>query len=82
VCSIVCFLIHPEYRRKGIAQQILDKIITDYSTKDFDYFEAYPKKAESSCEGNFKGPLELYKRNNFTIHKEYKDYYVVRRKIK
>ena len=82
VCSIVCFLIHPDYRRQGIAQQILDKIIMDYSNKDYDYFEAYPKKEESSCEGNFKGPLELYKKYDFKINKEYDDYYVVRKKIK
>ena len=82
VCSIVCFLIHPDYRRQGIARQILDKIIMDYSNKDYDYFEAYPKKEELSCEGNFKGPLELYKRYDFKINKEYDDYYVMRKKIK
>ncbi len=81
VCSIVCFLIHPDYRRQGIAQQLLEKIIRDYSTTDYDYLEAYPKKSESSCEGNFKGPLELYQRFAFKIHKEYDDYYVVRKII-
>lgn len=81
VCSIVCFLIHPDYRRQGIAQKILERIITDYSNKDYDYFEAYPKKEESSCEGNFKGPLKLYKRYDFRINKEYDNYYVMRRKI-
>ncbi len=81
VCSIVCFLIHPDYRRQGIAQQLLDRIILDYSDKDYDYFEAYPKKEESSSEGNFKGPLELYKRYDFKVNKEYDDYYVVRKGI-
>jgi ribosomal protein S18 acetylase RimI-like enzyme len=81
VCSIVCFLIHPDYRRQGIAQQILDKIIRDYSTRDYDYFEAYPKKEGISCEGNFKGPLELYKRAGFKINKEYDNYYVMRKAI-
>ena len=82
VCSIVCFLIHPDYRRQGIAQKLLDQIIMDSSNKDFDYFEAYPKKDGLSCEGNFKGPLELYKRFNFEIHKTYDDYFVMRKKIK
>ena len=81
VCSIVCFLIHPDYRRQGIAQQILERIIDDYSDTDYDYFEAYPKKEASSCEGNFKGPLELYRRNGFDINKEYDNYYVVRKPI-
>ena len=82
VCSVVCFLIHPDHRRQGIAQKILERIIKDYSNKDYDYLEAYPKKRELSCEGNFKGPLELYRRCNFKINKEYNDYYVVRREIK
>lgn len=79
VCSIVCFLVHPDYRRQGIAHQILQKIIDDYSGRDFDFFEAYPKKINFSCEGNFKGPLELYSKFDFEIHKEYDDCYVVRR---
>lgn len=82
VCSIVCFLIHPDYRRQGIAQKILERIISDYSTKDLDYLESYPKKSELSCEGNFKGPLDLYKRFNFEIFKEYDNYYVMRRQMK
>ena len=81
VCSIVCFLIHPDYRRQGIAQRILEKIITDYSNTDYDYFEAYPKKEASSSEGNFKGPLALYQRNGFKINKEDGNYYVVRKPI-
>lgn len=81
VCSIVCFLIHPDYRRKGIAQKLLDIIIVDYSDTDYDYLEAYPRKGES-CESNFKGPMELYKRNEFKMHKETADYYVMRKELK
>jgi ribosomal protein S18 acetylase RimI-like enzyme len=82
VCSIVCFLIHPDYKRQGIAQMILDKIITDYSNTDYDYIEVYPKKGKLSSTENFRGPLELYKRNDFKVNKEYDDYYVMRKKIK
>lgn len=79
VCSIVCFLIHPEYRRQGVAHLLLDKIITDNSEKGYDYFEAYPRKNEFSCEGNFKGPLELYKRFDFQTQKEHDNYFVMRK---
>lgn len=82
VCSIVCFLIHPDYRGQGIARQILERIIEDYSDTDYDYFEAYPKKAEASCEGNFKGPLALYEQYDFKVNKEYDNYYVMRRAVK
>ena len=81
-CSVVCFLIHPDYRRQGIAQKILHKIIEDYSNTDYDYIESYPKKGQLSCSGNFKGPLELYKKFDFEQYKEYDDYYVMRKKLK
>jgi ribosomal protein S18 acetylase RimI-like enzyme len=81
VCSVVCFLIHPDYRRQGIAQKILEKVIEDYSDKGYDYIEAYPKKGKLSCESNFKGPLDLYKRFDFEIFKEYDSYYVMRKKV-
>ena len=80
-CSIVCFLIHPDYRRQGISQKLLEKIIKDYSNIDYDYLEAYPRKGKSG-ENNFKGPMELYKRNDFQMHKEYDYYYVMRKRLK
>lgn len=82
VCSIVCFLMDPDYRRKGIAQKIIEQICIDYSKQKYDYIEAYPGKGKLSCEGHFKGPLELYEKFDFTIEKEYDDYYVVRKKLK
>lgn len=81
VCSVVCFLIHPDYRRKGISQKIIERVILDYSNTTYDYIEAYPKKGDSST-SNFNGPLELYKRNNFKMHKEYDNYYVMRKTLK
>lgn len=82
VCSIVCFLMHPDYRRQGIAQKILEKIGEDYSLQDYDYIEAYPGKGNLSCEGHYRGPLELYEKNDFKIKKEYDDFYVVRKELK
>ena len=82
VCSIVCFVISPDLRRKGIAQKILEQVIIDYSSMDYDYLEAYPGKGNLSCEKHYKGPLDLYKKYNFKIIKEYPDYYVVRKYLR
>lgn len=81
VCSVVCFLIHPDYRRKGITQKLLERITADYSNTNYDYIEAYPRKGDSNT-SNFNGHLELYKRNGFKIYKEHDTYYVVRKKLK
>lgn len=82
VCSIVCFLIHPDYRRQGIAQKILDRIIADYSITDYDYIETYPKKGKLSNIGSFRGPLELYQKNDFVLQQERDTYYIMKRKLK
>ena len=82
VCSIVCFVISPELRRKGIARKLLEQVCTDYSSQDYDYIEAYPGKGKLSCEHHYKGPLELYEKFNFEIEKEYNDFFVVRKKLK
>ncbi len=82
VVSVVCFLVHPDYRRKGIAQKMLEQICVDYSFPDFDYIEAYPGKDELSCERLYKGPLEMYKRFGFQIEKEYDSYMLVRKYLK
>ena len=81
VCSVVCFIIHPNFRRQGLSQKILERIIADYSNTEYDYLEAYPKKGESTAR-NFNGPVEIYKRNNFEVYKEYESYYVMRRRLK
>jgi GNAT superfamily N-acetyltransferase len=82
VCSIVCFLIHPDHRKKGIAQKILERICLDYVAKDYDFLEAYPGKGKLSSERHYMGPLSLYENNDFSIAGDYENYYVVRKKLK
>jgi len=81
VCSIVCFLVSPEYRRKGIANLILERIIKEYSLRDYDCLEAYPAIGDSSCEKNYKGPVSLYMKHNFKVIKGCENYSVVRRPL-
>lgn len=81
VCSVVCFLIHPDYRREGISQMILERVIWDYASLDYDYIESYPKRGDANG-SRFNGPLELYRRNNFEVCRECDTYYVMRRKLK
>lgn len=82
IASIVCFLIHPNFRRKGIAKLLLEEIVQDYTMAEYDYLEAYPGKDKLSCEKNYKGHLSLYENNNFEIVNERAAYYIVRKKLK
>ena len=40
--SIVCFEISPEYRGKGIATQLLNRVCSDALAEGYEYVEAYP----------------------------------------
>ena len=81
ICSIVCFLVHPEYRRQGIVQQLLDQIIKDYTAQDYAFIEAYPRSGDLSSEKLYHGPMEIYTRNGFQLVKEFEDYVLVRKQL-
>ena len=80
-CSIVCFLVHPEYRRHGILQLLLDRIIEDYSALKYEYIEAYPRSGDLSAEQLYRGPLDLLTKNGFERVKEFEDYILVRLRL-
>lgn len=82
VCSIVCFLISPDFRRRGIAKQMLGQICSDYASRDYHYIEAYPGGGELSCERHYKGPLSMYEMSGFKIERKLEDYYIVRKYLK
>jgi ribosomal protein S18 acetylase RimI-like enzyme len=79
VCSIVCFLIHPDYRKKGISKAFLDMIAREYSSLNYDFLEAYPGKDRSSSAHYYKGNLNLYEKAGFFIEKELDNYCIVRK---
>ncbi|MBN2535002.1 MAG: GNAT family N-acetyltransferase [Spirochaetales bacterium] len=81
IASIVCFLIAPGYRRRGIAEQLLGRVCEDYSAEKYDYLEAYPRKDTLSDEKNYHGPMALYEKYDFSIVDEKDDFYIVRRKL-
>lgn len=80
-CSIVCFLIRPDFRRQGIARKFLRQIVKDYTSLGYDYIEAYPGKGDLSDERHYKGPLSMYEKMGFKIVEEYDKYFVIRKSL-
>jgi len=81
ICSIVCFLVHQDFRRQGIMQLLLEKIVNDYSSLQYDYLEAYPRSEETSTEKLYRGPLDFYTSNGFELIREGENLHTVRRKL-
>ena len=77
--SVVCINICPHMRRKGIGTMFLERIYADASAEGYDYVEAYPR--DDTDPKNYHGPNRLFEKAGFVVHKQYKNYAVVRKYI-
>lgn len=67
--SVFCFVIAPEWKRHGIATQLLERVCADAQADGFDCVEVYPNKTFASESSDFMGPIHMYEKLGFTaIH--------------
>ena len=78
--SIVCFEISPEYRGKGIATQLLNRVCTDARAQGYEYAEAYPSDQAQNFLA-FTGPIRLYEKSGFTEFSRTGHTIVMRKKL-
>ena len=82
VKSIFCFLIAAEMKRKGITKKILECVYRDAVQEGFDFIEAYPNKEYINEAVDFMGPVELYRKNGFTVYFEMEQKFIMRKELK
>jgi ribosomal protein S18 acetylase RimI-like enzyme len=82
IAAIVCYVIAPNYRRQGIATQLLARAIADYTGQGYDYLEAYPAKGAKTDAHLYHGPVPMYEEAGFTIYRELKNFDILRKKLK
>jgi len=80
--SVFCFLVAPEFRRKGVTKLLLERVCQDAFDEGYDYIEAYPLKEYINEAKDFMGTVNLFKKNGFTIHGETEDRIVMRKLLK
>jgi GNAT superfamily N-acetyltransferase len=68
--SVTCFTIAPEMRRKGLSTELLQKVCNDAREDGYSIVEAYPRKNFPEMNKNYHGPLALYEKFGFIVHKE------------
>ena len=64
LARILCFNIDPEFRNRGLASQILDLVIEDLASRNFEAVEAAPRD-EAFSERSFQGTPEMFQRRGF-----------------
>ena len=81
VKSIVCFEICPEYRGKGIATLLLERVCRDAKEDGYFFVEAYPMKNESMNGLAFTGPKRLYEKAGFVVAAQRDGMYIMRKQL-
>ena len=81
IASIVCFVISPRYRKKGIARFLLQKIMINLRESGFKWLESYPRKGELSDAHSYHGPVSLYSSEGFFVVNETENSMVMRRRL-
>lgn len=65
VGAIVCFVIAPAYRSRGVATQLLGAVCGGFQREGITAVEAYPRVTTSNDAQNHTGPLAMYLKAGF-----------------
>jgi ribosomal protein S18 acetylase RimI-like enzyme len=79
--AIVCFVIAPTQRRRGIARALLRGAIDSLAARGFKLIDAFPFKSGDSelAADHYHGPLSIFLDAGFSVLSEHKDLTVVRK---
>ena len=79
---VACFEIAPEFRGKGVATALLQRVVDDAITEGYIAVEGFPRKRNGRYECDFTGPIKLYEKVGFIKVEEQDKYVVMRRELK
>ena len=86
VGSIMCFLVAPEYRGKGIGKALLNAACDSFRREGLRVAEGYPTTNTAKttweipwAEENYNGSLNMYLHAGFKIHRQLERFAIVRR---
>lgn len=79
--SIVCFVISPSQRGKGVASNLLQAACDSFSKQGLTTAEAYPIRNSNSAADNFPGPLSMYLKAGFAPYRETDWNIIVRKQL-
>ncbi len=69
--AITCFLIHPDYRRRGFARSLLQGILDDLPGRGARFVEAYPRRgSDLEVHDLWNGPEALFLAAGFKVFRE------------
>jgi GNAT superfamily N-acetyltransferase len=76
--AVVCFEIAPDFRKRGVATALLNRVISDARINRYSAVVSFPVVREERYEWDFTGPVRMYEKAGFAI-RERRDGFVVMR---
>lgn len=73
VGTIICFLVEPRHRGRGVARQLLEAACDGLRSQGLCIAEANPRTKSDSPAANHFGPLSLYLSAGFSVYREDND---------
>jgi ribosomal protein S18 acetylase RimI-like enzyme len=65
VGCVICFVIHSEYRRQGVARYLLKKAVEDFKAQGFEAVLALPIDNKNAPEMQYRGTVNMYSELGF-----------------
>ncbi len=65
VGCVICFVIHPEYRGRGIARLLLHQAVKDFRTQGYQAVLALPFELKEASQKQYRGTLNMYREQGF-----------------
>lgn len=69
----ICFVIHPEYRNKGVATALLKESIADFRNQGYDAMLAIPIYSDDFSPKLYRGTISMYEKAGFRQMDEFED---------
>jgi GNAT superfamily N-acetyltransferase len=63
----VCFVVAPEFRRKGVAKRLLAAVLDGFQHDGIRVVEAYPRLKAAGPAAHYHGPLDMYLEAGFVL---------------
>ncbi len=62
--SIICFVIHPDYRKQGLSKKLMRRAVSDFQAMDYDLIMALPVEFDKP-EMRYRGTVSMYQEVGF-----------------
>jgi ribosomal protein S18 acetylase RimI-like enzyme len=79
---VVCFVVAPAWRRRGVAKALLDGALASFAERGIRVVDAFPFKSEGDVAADhYHGPVALFRAAGFETIGETKDVWAMRKRL-